>query len=283
MHCNIVDLAGRTTPRGPPESKISTGYYLVFPVHILYLDESGLHAEASHFVLAGLAVFERESHFFAQDVDAIQHRYFPQLADPIEFHAARLRAPTEKVPEPFNHLTQEQRRQLIADIYQIIRDHRGVLFGAAIEKACLRREDPYERAFEELTNRFDRFLSRQNAQMVSENREEQRGIIVVAESSYRQRLEVLGRKFRGGATRWGQVRTLADVPFFVPAANTRLLQLADFISNAVYGRYNSGYTREFDLVMPKFDREGGQIHGLKHLCRDADCPCPACLSRQRFT
>ena len=32
-----------------------------FHMYILYLDESGAHSEASYFVLAGLAVFERES------------------------------------------------------------------------------------------------------------------------------------------------------------------------------------------------------------------------------
>jgi hypothetical protein len=251
-------------------------------LYIFYLDESGLHAEAKTFVLGGLAVFEREAHWFAQDVEAIQQRYFPQIQEPVEFHVSKLRAPTASLEPPFNSLTFEQRRQLTSDIYQIIRERRGIVFGVAIEKAWT-REDPYERAFEELTNRFDLFLVRQNAQATSENREEQRGIIVMAESAYRQRLEVLGRKFRGGATRWGQVRTLADVPFFVPSANTRLLQLADFISNAIYGRYNTGYTREFDIIAPRFDREGTRIHGLRHLTRDAECTCMSCLTRTRTT
>ena len=247
---------------------------------ILYLDESGMHAEANTFVLGGLAVFEREVYWFTEDVEAIQERYFPNSTEPVEFHVAPLRAPDDKVPVPFNSLTRDQRRQLISDIYKIIRARRGVAFGIAIEKKRLKSEDPYERAFEELVSRFDLFLARQNALATAQAKEEQRGLIVVAESSYRQQLEILGRDFRGGATRWRAVHNLADVPFFVPAANNRCLQLADFIANAIYGRYNSGYTRDFDTIAPKFDREAGRIHGITHLCIDTECQCIACLSKQ---
>jgi hypothetical protein len=249
-------------------------------LYILYLDESGFHADANHFVLAGLAVFEREIYWLTEEVEAIQARYFPALNDPVEFHVAQLRAPDGKIPAPFDTLTKEQRRTLINDVYQVIRRHKGVAFGIAIEKKRV-KEDPYARAFEDLVSRFDLFLARKNALANAQGQEEQRGLIVVAESSYRQQLEILGRDFRGGATRWRQVHNLADVPFFVPAANNRLLQLADFIANAIYGRYNSGYTRDFDIIAAKFDREGGRIHGMSHLCVDTECQCIACLSKQQ--
>ena len=247
---------------------------------LLYLDESGTHAEARYFVLAGLAVFEREIHWFAQDVDALQARYLPDVREPVELHARILYAPDEAVPDPFNTLTREKRRQMAADMYSIIRGRRGVVFGAAIEKAWCRTEDPYERAFEDLTSRFDLFMRRINAQAAGQNQEEQRGLIAVAESTYRNNLEVLGERFRGGNTRWGPLHTIADVPFFLPARNTRLLQLADFCSHAIYGRYNNGLTRDFDVIAPKIDREEGRIHGLAHLCVDPECQCLACLSRQ---
>jgi hypothetical protein len=249
-------------------------------MYILYLDESGTGTDASHFILAGLAVFEREAHWYAQDVDAIQQRYFPDVTEPLEFHAAKLRAPQGSVPVPFDRLSREQRKELITDMLKVICSHRGVLFGVAIEKDWC-KEDPYERAFEELTSRFDLFLRRYNTRAgEEETREEQRGLIVVAESSYRDRLEILGRRFRGGATRWGQVRNLAEVPFFVPASNTRLLQLADFCANVIHGRYNGGYARDFDLIARKFDRERDRIHGLTHLCKDFNCQCLACVSRR---
>ena len=247
-------------------------------MYILYLDESGIHAEATYFVLAGIAVFEREIHWYAQDVDALQKRYFPDIDEPIEFHSSPLHASrSEIIPEPFNRLSQEERRSLVTDMYQIIRSRRGILFACAIEKAWCRNEDPYERAFEDLTSRFDMFLRRQNNEPSDY---EHRGIIAIAESSYRRNLEVLGERFRGGGTRWRQIHNIADVPFFLPAKNTRLLQLADFCANAVYGRYQSGLTRFFDVIAPRFDREQNHIYGLCHLTRDHDCKCMACLSRE---
>lgn len=250
-------------------------------MHILYLDESGAHGEATYFVLAGLAVFEREIHWFAQDVDALQDRYFPDAKESIEFHASALRAPDDKVQPPFDKLTRDERQRLTTDVYRVIRERRGVLFGVAIEKSWCTNEDPYERAFEELTSRFDMFLGRYNANL-QPGQDEQRGLIAVAESSYRDNLEILGERFRGGSTRWGNLHAIADVPFFLPAKNTRLLQLADFCANAVYGRYHSGNTRFFDIIAPRFDRDNKRIHGLVHLSRDRDCQCPCCLTRQNL-
>ena len=245
---------------------------------ILYLDESGNHDQADYFVLAGLAVFEREIHWFAQDLDQIQQRYFPETTETIEFHASPLRATRNgNAPPPFDQLTGEDRRQLVSDIYQVIRSRRGVLFGVAIEKASRPNQDHYASAFEDLVSRFDLFVRRYNA---TADQGEHRGIIAVAESNYRANLEVLGERFRGVGTQWGSLHTLAEVPFFLPAKNTRLLQLADFCANAIFGRYNSGLTRDFDVIAPRFDREEGRIHGLVHRSRDSECQCPACLSRR---
>ncbi|MBI4298889.1 MAG: DUF3800 domain-containing protein [Chloroflexi bacterium] len=60
-------------------------------MYVLYLDESGTHgADASYFVLAGIAAFEREIHWFTQDLNAIQMEYFPHEIAPLHFHAAKL-------------------------------------------------------------------------------------------------------------------------------------------------------------------------------------------------
>ena len=231
-------------------------------------------------------MFEREIHWIAQDVDALQNRYFPDITEPIEFHASKLRAPEGKLIEPFNRLSAHERMQLATDMYGIIRARRGVLFGAVIEKSCYNGE-PYELAFEDLTSRFDHFLRRYNWNIsnaggsVGQAGEEQRGLIAVAESAYRENLVVLGERFRGGSTRWGNLHAICDVPFFLPARNTRLLQIADFCSNAIYGRYNHGMTRDFDLIASKFDRdENGRVHGLSHRCADPECQCLACLTKQ---
>lgn len=140
-------------------------------------------------------------------------------------------------------------------------------------------EKCYARAFEDLVSRFDLFVRRYNRNLEA-GAEEQRGILAIAESSYRQHLETLSGRFMGDGTRWGQLHAIVDVPFFSPTKNTRLLQIADFCSNAIYARYEHGYAREFDIIAPKFDREGSRIHGLLHLTSDHQCMCLACAARQ---
>lgn len=254
-------------------------------MYILHLDESGVSGtEASYFVLAGLAAFEREIHFFSQDLDQLQTEYFPSEKGPVHFHATKLHPrPSGQLDAPWNQLTVEQRREIKARFGEIIGSHRGILFGCAIERkfAELRGQDPYERAFEDVLSRFDLFLSRYNRTAHSGGLEEQRGLIVVlAQSGYQRTLALLAQRFRESGTRWGQLHNVTDIPYFAPAQDTRMLQYADFIANAIYGRYHAGITIDFDRIAQKFDTEGNVIHGLAHLTLNASCSCLACFSRR---
>lgn len=244
-------------------------------MHILYLDESGTH-RARYFVVAGLAVFERETYFLAQSLDQIQSRYLPGMPAPVHFHASPIRAPEGRVPAPFDTLSTEQRRQLLDDVYTVIAESRVRVFAVAIDKAFI-DGDPYERGFEEIVNRFDRMLGR----IFRDTGEAQRGLIVLAESSYRENIELLAHRIAIQGHRWGETRNLADIPYFAPASSTRLLQLADFVANAIFGRFESGYARQFDRIAPRLDQEQGRIYGLVHIAADRhNCYCPACVSRR---
>ena len=252
-------------------------------MYILYLDESGTHGEASYFILAGLAVFEREIHWFTQDLELLQKEYFPRETEPVFFHAAPLRSrASDSVIHPWDQLSVEQRRNLKDRVYDVIASRRAVLFACAVEKefALLRNEDPYERAFEDLISRFDLFLSRTNRSASEEGREAQRGLVVLAESSYEKTLALLAQRLRQQGTRWRGLHNVTDVPYFAPARDTRLLQYADFCANAIYGRYHSKLTGDFDRIASKFDQDSGVLHGLAHLTRDSSCSCLACFSRQ---
>jgi hypothetical protein len=72
------------------------------------------------------------------------------------------------------------------------------MFGCAVERKYAEScgQDPYERAYEDLVSRFDLFLSRENKIAVNDGRVEQRGLIVLAESSYQKSLTILGRRIR---------------------------------------------------------------------------------------
>jgi len=62
-------------------------------VYLLYLDESGNENDPRdrYFVLAGIALFERQAWFLSQAIDAIQSRYFPGM-QPVDFHASEIRS-----------------------------------------------------------------------------------------------------------------------------------------------------------------------------------------------
>ena len=243
-------------------------------MHIIYLDESGTH-DARHFVLAGLAVFERDTYFLAQQLYLLQRQYFPGHSRPINLHASELGASDETAKPPYDELPAKRRLELLRDVYPIIAQSRSRLFGIVIEKSTV-PSNPYERVFEQVVSRFDQMLGRFFSQG-----DQQRGLIVVAESSYKENLELLARQIAEQGHSWGETHNLADIPYFASAGSTRLLQLADFVSNAIYRRYERGDARAFDVIMPRFDQEGGRIHGLVHLTANrSNCYCPACLSRR---
>ncbi len=245
-------------------------------MHIAYLDESGTHKEARYFVVASLVAFERNTHHLAREMDQIQAKYFRDWPEPVFFHASSLRSPEDRVPEPFNKLSAKERAGIFSDVYQVIANSHARIIAVAMEKAFM-TSDPYERGFEEIVSRFDMLLSR----IHRDHGEDQRGLIITAESSYKNNLESLARKISTEGHRWGNVHNLADIPYFAPAKNTRLLQLADFVSNAVFAHYETGHSRYFNQIAPRFDQEGNRIHGLVHMTRNRDdCFCPACVQHR---
>ena len=179
-------------------------------------------------------------------------------------------------PLRLTNLPPELRANLFDDIYQTIANSHVRIIAVAMEKAFV-DSDPYERGFEEIISRFDMLLSRIHRDLG----EDQRGLIIMAESNYKNNLESLARKIASEGHRWGNVHNLADIPYFAPAKNTRLLQLADFVSNAVFSNYETGHSKYFNQIAPRFDQEGSRIHGLVHMTRNRDdCPCPACIQHR---
>jgi len=246
-------------------------------MHLLYLDESGTDAN-NHFVLAGLSVFEHDSYFTSRDLDLLQSKFFSDIDDPIEFHATKIRARNDP---PWDRLTAIQSHELLDSGYRVIVRNKSVLFGIAIERASLRPEDgdEYSFAFESIVRRFDGFLAR----TYKKTGERQKGLVIVADSSYRQRIETLANELLRSGTRWGELFNQVEIPLFTRARNSRLLQAADFCANAVLGRYEGGFARQFDTLLPSFDRDAttGEILGLFHYTQQhGSCFCPACLSRR---
>jgi hypothetical protein len=157
-------------------------------MHLLYLDESGSVSDASqkHFVLAGLSVFERQTHWVEEKLNAIAARF---SVDPTQAHSVELHG------SPMRGGRGDWRAFPVADRIQTIKDslHDGVflnhprirLFGAVICKASLPAEDPIDHVFEQLSYRFDLFLKRQYQR--HGNRE--RGLIIFDKSTTEQTIQ----------------------------------------------------------------------------------------------
>lgn len=248
-------------------------------MYLLYLDESGNENDPKDrfFVLGGIALFERQTYFLTQAMEGIQTKYFPGL-QPVPFHASEIRSGRDfwrKVPD-------EVRAGLLADVVAAIQKapaRTRCLYAAAIEKSnVLWGEGAVERATEEVCRRFDIRLSR----LYHDNRDPQRGLIIFSEGRFDARAKLWVRGFHQRGTSWGAINNLADIPYFAPMRESRLLQVADIVSHAVWLLYERRDPRLIAPLLPCFDCSEGTLHGLVHVRPDAStaCDCPACYSRK---
>jgi hypothetical protein len=247
-------------------------------MHLLYLDESGNEKDPSDrfFVLGGIALFERQTFFLSKTVDEIQEKYFPNK-QPIPFHASEIRSGRNfwrSVPD-------RTRNAVLADLGKAILETPDIgrcLYGAVIEKSReLWAEDAVERATEEICRRFDIRLTREY-----HDRNPQRGLLIFSEGRFDARAKIWVRGFHQRGTRWGTINNLADIPYFAPMQESRLLQLADYVAHAVWLMFER---RNSELIAPLlrcFDVRDGIPHGLVHVRPSSlsVCECPACHPRR---
>lgn len=254
------------------------GVSCLFFVYLLYLDESGNESDAAdrHFVLGGVAVFERQTFFIAEACEEIQRRHFPTFP-PVDFHATDLRT-----GKGFWHRVAADTRQVVlSELLTVLRDAHPpqglALFAVVVEKSNVRwGETAVEYAMEEICRRFDNFLKWRYRQG-----DPQRGLLILSEGRFHKRAKLWVTRFRELGTRWGTISNFCDIPYFASARENRLLQLADIVAHAVfllYERRNPSLIRE---ILPRFGQDRGTLHGLAHsrVSEVPPCDCPACASR----
>ena len=104
-------------------------------MYLLYLDESGNENDPSdrYFVLAGLALFERQTYHLNRRLELVQEKHFPNQP-PIPFHASAIRAGRQF----WRSVSEAKRQEVLDDVIAAITatdDHGGLrLYAAAIEK-----------------------------------------------------------------------------------------------------------------------------------------------------
>ncbi|GAO71185.1 DUF3800 domain-containing protein [Comamonas sp. E6] len=248
-------------------------------MHLLYVDESGSVADQNQpfFILVGVSVFERRTHWIEQKLNAIAKRFDADHHHELELHGSPMRAGRGVWrSKPFG-----DRMKAIADaLKEGISDEKnnGVnLFAVVLEKSALHGQDPVEYAFELLTMRFDNFLKRLHLKHNSN----QRGMMLFDKSTTEIRLQTLAREFKYSGHAFGRTRNFAEVPVFLDSKASRLIQLADLAAYAVHRKYAHGDDVLFKSIAHCFDREGGVVHGLYVKFSEATpavAPAPAVAS-----
>lgn len=239
-------------------------------MHLLYLDDSGAVQDRSdsHIILAGISVFERQTHWLSGSLDKVAERVWPDNPN-IEFHATEMFTGKRQ----WRGVEKEARTRAYCDALRILSVNQHVrLFGAAVHRKGVGVDDPMEFAFEAMAHRFDRMLGRMHK--VGDT---QRGLIILDKSSYETSLQALSLKFRTDGHRWGTLRNLAETPLFVDSAATRMIQYADLVAYALRRYYEQGDETYFNIIRRKFDAQGGVVHGLVHqIAPNENCNCHAC-------
>jgi hypothetical protein len=226
-------------------------------MYLLYVDESGTTHDPNqqYFVLAGFCVFERQGYWIANELDKIAARFDP--ADPanVELHGSPMFGGRGK----WRSYPKEERHQAIEDALKVLLQSHpsNRLFASVIKKSLLSPKDPVEFAFEQLSSRFDKYLMR-----LHRSGDTHRGIIIFDKSTYETTIQSLATDFRTIGYTWGVIRNFSEVPLFLDSKASRLIQLADLVAYVVFRYFEKGDQRFFPIIEPRFDSEGGIVHGL---------------------
>lgn len=226
-------------------------------MYLLYVDESGSPGDPNqqYFVLAGVAVFERETHWIEQQLNNIAARFSPANSYECELHGSPMRAGRGEwkgraLPDRINAI--EDALRVVAGRHPNVR-----LFASVVHRDAFIDDDPITCTFEQLASRFDMFLKRLHVQGNT-----QRGIAIFDKSSTEKTIQNLARIFKQDGHRWGQLHNFSEVPLFLDSKASRLIQLADLVAFSIFRRFEHNDSRFYDIIAHCFDHHQGRIHGL---------------------
>lgn len=226
-------------------------------MYLMYVDESGSTTDPNQkfFVLSGIAVFERNTHWIENDMNSIAARFSLSLEDTYDFelHGSPMRSGKSE----WRNFPYLQRNQAILDCLELIKKHKLKIFASVIEQGYSSGTDTITECFEQISSRFDMYLSRLHSQGNT-----QRGITIFDKSSTEKSIQALARTFKNSGHTYGKLRNFSEVPLFLDSKSSRLIQLADLVSYAIYRHYEHNDSAYFDIIKDCFDSHNGKIHGL---------------------
>lgn len=232
-------------------------------MYLLYADESGSIDDPNSdiFVLAGICVFERQTHWVDRKLTEIASRFAPNDPNEIELHAGPIRSGREG----WERFSPADRVQAVVDALQLLSNSqlRLRVFACVLQKSLHKRSEIIPLAFESLATCFDDYLTACFAK--SKGKNPQRGIVIFDKSIFEQNVQLLSHTFKHEGHQNGKLRNFAEVPLFLDSKASRLIQLSDMVAYWIYRNYQSNDSRGFDLIKPFIHGYQNQTQGLIEL------------------
>jgi Protein of unknown function (DUF3800) len=226
-------------------------------MYLLYADESCSNGDFGPriFVLAGVSLFERQGFWISRELDKIAARFNPADPGAVELHAS----PMFTGRGPWRKTDRDARLGAIKDALRVFANSHACnkIFGVVLREDYVHPMSPMELGFELLASRFEYALRRRHRRG-----DTQRGVMVFDQCTYAHKLQCLAADFRTKGYSWDVLRNLAEVPFFMDSKSSRLLQLADLVTYAIFRKFAFGDDELFNIIAHKIDRCKVSPNGL---------------------
>lgn len=226
---------------------------------LMYVDDSGSLADPkqSYFVLAGVAIFERQPYWLSKKLDDVAKTINLDEPHLVELHGSPMITGNKR----WRKVEKETRVNAVMDALRVFAtSHPGnTAFGITINKHKYPGRNVIDFAFEQIPSRFDNFLGR-----LHKNGDTQRGIVIFDNSDKEAHFQGLATKFRTAGHSFGALRNLAEIPLFIDSKQSRLVQLADLIAYSIFRHVEHEDSRFFNIFKDRFDQHGGVLHGYRH-------------------
>jgi len=244
-------------------------------MHLLYLDESGdPHSWQSQktYVMGGVAIHEGQIHGIGTLMDNLQNTHLPGLQIQVAFHAYDIK----QGKGHFQGIALSKRNQIVQDVYALIGGttfSNLVVFATAIDITAVTSPAQARRVvFEDVCEKFNGFLVHQYRAGFPA-----KGLLIIdqnREAEYRE----LVNDFKSQGTTHGFLGNVIDIPYFGRCSQTRMLQLADFVANAVFEYYERNDPTYLNIILPRFHGHAwGKLSlGFGHVAK-RKCKCMVCI------
>ena len=226
-------------------------------MYLLYTDESGSidDPNGDFFVLAGCALFERQTHWVDSKLESIADRFNRKFeTGKCELHGSTMYGGSDGWKQA---ATVPERVQAVCDALNLLDHEHGKIFVfvSVIEKSLFtHKSDIIPTAFQKIAFAFDNYL---RSIYYKNNSQNQRGIVIFDNSTSEKMIQDLSYTYKHIGKDNDKLKNFAEVPMFIDSKASRIIQLADLVAYWIYRYYQHNDNRGFELIKPYIYKNNG--------------------------